>query len=86
MTISLDDFVSLQRKVQQLRQERDRAEGALEQLIKQLRKDHDCKSLDEAQELLTKMKKEELKVYKEYVAAKEAFEEKYREVLESDDE
>jgi hypothetical protein len=70
----MKDFIKLKEDVERKRQEINRAEGALEQTLKQL-KDIGCSSLEEA-----KKKAKQLKT-KEETAKEEAEEEtrKYRE-------
>jgi predicted transcriptional regulator len=83
--ITADDFLSLQRRVQQLQRDRDKAAGAVDQLMKQLRKEFGCKSIEQAEALLEKYKDEELAALKEYNTAKAAFERKWADKLEEKD-
>ncbi len=81
MTIALDDFMQLQRDVQQLQQNHDKAAGALDQLMKQLRKEHGCKTLKEGRTLLEKAITERQEIYEKYVAAKAEFQTKWADQL-----
>ena len=59
MTIDLDQYHRLKKKADQARADADRAEGALEQLMKKLQDDFNCDSIIDAEELLTQFKNEE---------------------------
>lgn len=79
--IALDDFQALQRQVEKLKRDKDKALGALEQLKKQLLEEFDCKSLDKAKKLLDQLKRDELAAYDKYVKLKKEFEQKWKEQL-----
>lgn len=80
--IALDDYQALQRKVQKLQQERDKAAGALEQLLRQLQKEFGHRDLKAAKKALEQMKDKEQQAYQKYVKAKAAFEKQWKDVLE----
>lgn len=48
----LSDYLSLKEKVDELRADVSRSEGALEQLLQQLKREFKCRSLKEAKRLL----------------------------------
>lgn len=81
MTISLDDFHKLQKRVVNLQKEADQAEGAMKQLLADLKTRYGVKSEEEAEALLKTLEKEELKIGKEYSEQMERFEETYGHLL-----
>jgi hypothetical protein len=85
-SIILDDFLALQRRVEELRREADRAAGALSQLKQNLKDDYGVKTLKEAKRLLEKFRKEELAALKDYTAKKKAFEAKWGDKLDEPEE
>lgn len=81
MTISLDDFHKLQKRVNTLQKEADQAEGAVKQLLADLKARFGVKSEEEAEAMLRLLEKEELKIGKEYGEQMERFEETYGHLL-----
>lgn len=79
--IMLDDFESLKRKVAELQSRKDRADGALAEHMKRLKKDYGVASLKEAEQLLEKLKEDEQDKAGRYLAAKKDFERVYADVL-----
>lgn len=77
----LDDFESLKRKVEDLRERKARAVGAYQEHLKRLRKDYGVKTLKDAEKLLKRKKQEELDAAGAYLKAKKAFEREFAEVL-----
>ena len=73
----LQDYIDLKEKVEKLRRESDKAAGALEQAEEQLNKRFNVSTLEEAEKLLDKMKKEEAKIKNQFLEALEGFEEKW---------
>lgn len=59
MTLALDDFETVKRQIGILRRDRDKALGTYEGLLKRLESEFNCKSLQEAEELLDGMIKKE---------------------------
>ncbi len=55
---SIERFKELKAKVDRLRREYDRAEGALEQAMMKLKKQYGCKTLEEGRALLVKTEKD----------------------------
>ncbi len=55
MTISVKRYQELEAKVSRLQREQDRAEGALEEQNRRLKKDHDCDSISMAEKKLKKL-------------------------------
>lgn len=60
--ISINDFQSMKRKVEQLQREVNRAEGVLEQLSTELREKFGDVTLEQARELLAKRRRKEVKL------------------------
>jgi CTP-dependent riboflavin kinase len=82
MTIALDDFTALQRKVEKLKKEKDKAEGAYEECLRRLKDEFGCDSLSDAESLLLKTQEEEQAALQEYNKEKRRFEKKHQSVLE----
>lgn len=80
--ISLDDFQALQRRVENAKQQRDRAVGAVASLRERLRREYGVEDVDEATRKLTKLERREETLADEYLAAKKTFEAKYAALLE----
>ena len=59
MSIDVEEYKRLKAKADALKADADKAEGALENQLKQLRDEFDCDDLDEAKELLASLKKRE---------------------------
>jgi len=55
----IDKALELKTRVERRKQERDKAKGALGQVMKQIQDEFGCKSLGEAEKLLTKMQKQQ---------------------------
>lgn len=81
----LDDFQDLKRKVESLEKAKNKAEGALSQVLKRLRKEHGCTTLKEARRKLEKLKTAELQAARVYAGMKKEFEKKWKEVLDDID-
>jgi outer membrane protein TolC len=79
--IVLDDFDKLKAKVERLKAEKERAEGARDQLLRTLKEEFGCKSLQEAEALLAKLQSEETAALKKYNSYRTRFEKRWRKVL-----
>lgn len=55
--MNLDEYTSLRREVERKQREADRAQGALEQVKKQLKEEFACTSLEEAEKLLRQLER-----------------------------
>lgn len=73
----LKKYVALKKKVEQAQQEASRAEGALEHIMKQLAKEFDCNTLEEATKKLRLLEKQEQRAKVEFEKAVEKFEKKW---------
>lgn len=81
MTIDVDDFDRLRKRVDQLKSERDRARGALDGLRKRLKEEFGCDTSDEAREKLKRMQVRRDKLEKRFAAELAKFEESWGERL-----
>lgn len=81
MTIDLEEYSALKRKAEKLRSQADRAQGALEHHMKRLRDEFDCNSIEEAEEALEELKKEEEKIAEKYGKALEKFKKEWGDKL-----
>ena len=83
--IALDDYEKLKRQVESLEKERERSVGVLNELLKDMKQKHGCKTLKELKRKLEVMKKKEQTAAEEYFLAKKKFTKKWKHVLESKD-
>lgn len=83
--ISLDDYQALKRKVEKLRQDKDKAQGALDQVMSEIKEEFGVLSIKEAKALLAKLEQERLAASDKYLAKKRKFETKWKAVLEAMD-
>lgn len=81
MAEDLKDLVQLKRKVEQLKSDRDKATGALEQEMKKLKKEFDCDSLEEGETLLEKLTRKAEEAEEEFETAYTEFMAKWKEKL-----
>lgn len=79
--MKLRDFYLLQQKVDSLQSEADRLEGSRIQLLKQLKSEHGCKTVEEAETLLARLTKEQGKLEREAEKALNKFEQEYHDRL-----
>lgn len=79
----LKRYTELKRQVEQAQKAADRAEGALEQLEAQLKKDFNCSSIEEAEKKLKTLTREQQEAEEDFQTALEAFEEKWNDKLEA---
>ncbi len=75
-------YEELKSKVEQLRRKADKAEGALSELMKQLKKEFGCSTLKEAEKLLTKWEQQEQEQLTELEEKLEQFKQEYGDALE----
>lgn len=64
--IDLEEFQDLKKKAERAKSEADRAEGALEQQMAKLKADFECDSVEQAEEVLSKLKREEKEIEADY--------------------
>lgn len=77
MTITLDDYQSLVRKVDKLKRLHNEATGAKKQLLLRLKQEHGVSDLKKALLLFKRLKKEEYEMSQVYTKAKIRFEKKW---------
>lgn len=81
MVISVEEYQQLKKRAEKARADADRAQGALEQQLQKLENEFDCRTIEEAEELLGKLQKEEQEAEQSYQKELEVFEEKWGEQL-----
>jgi len=81
MAVDLKEYVQLKKRVDQAKQKADKAVGALEQIMKQLKKNFGCNSLQEAEKKSKSLQKQAITSKKEFDEALEEFEEKWYDEL-----
>jgi len=77
----IEDFMQLKENVERKRQEVSRAEGGLEQMMKQLKEQHGCKTLEEAKSLLTQISQQADKDKIKFEKALKKFKDEYNDYL-----
>lgn len=82
--ITLDEYQRLVRQVERLRTARDRAEGVRSALLKRLKYEFGCGSVEEAEAELKRLEKAELKALDRYQVAKKAFYAEWGDVLKAE--
>ena len=79
-------LLRLKTKVEEAKTKQAKAKGALEQILNQIKKEFDCKTLKEAETLLKELKAKETKAKQKYEKALGEFQDKWREQLDDEDE
>ncbi len=74
---ALKDYIELKKKLEQYGRTADRAAGVLEQVLKKLKTDFNCSSLNEAIKKAKLLKKQKQKAKNVFINAKEEFEKKW---------
>lgn len=77
----LDDLLELRTRVDELRREADRADGAYSEALRRLQTEFGCDSIEQAEKRLAKLKTEELRAAEEFDAELQTFKEKWAEEL-----
>lgn len=77
----LKRYNELKEKVEDAQKKADRAQGNLDQIMRQLKSDFDCDDLEEAKEVLGKLEKELEETESEFDEAISGFEEKWGDKL-----
>ena len=80
---NVETVLKLQKKVKALEQEKERANGRMEQLMKTLLDEFDCKTLEEAEELLAEKEETLKQLEKEFDAKQKAFMKKWGKKLDN---
>lgn len=82
----IKDYLKLKKQVEQAKAQADKAEGALEQLFKTLKKDYGVNNLEGAKKKQKTLEKELNKLQKQFDNAYEEFKEKWGDKLNGFDE
>lgn len=75
--MSIERLGKLRKKVDALQRDSDRAQGVLDQTLKQLREEFGCDSIEEGEKLLKKLEKKEASARAAFEEALAEFEEKW---------
>lgn len=78
----IDKLTNLKKSIRFLREEKAKAEGALSENMRRLKKEFDCHTITEADKLLSKAKIETEKTRKRALKALADFENKWKDSLE----
>ena len=73
----LNKYLKIKKQVERDQQKADKAEGALNQIMKQLKDEFNCSTLEEAERMLKKMKKKSKELQKQFEEAIEKYEKEY---------
>ena len=79
--MNLESFVKLQKQVEGLQRQADEAAGALKQLMKQLKKEFACNSLQEANRLLEELRQQEVTAQVEFATELKVFKKQWGHLL-----
>lgn len=82
MTDIITRYTEARKKAERLQKEHDRAGGALEQLLKRLREEFNCKTVQEGEKLKGKFEREEKELTGKLEKELSTFEERYSEAME----
>jgi len=74
MSNIIDKALELKTRIERRKQERDKAKGAYGQVMKQIQDEFGCKSLEQAEKLLTKMQKQQKQSKEQILKETEALE------------
>jgi len=74
MSNIIDKALELKTRIEKRKQERDKAKGAYGQVMKQIQDEFGCKSLEQAEKLLTKMQKQQKQSKEQILKETEALE------------
>lgn len=81
MTITLDQYHTLRRRAERLRQKAAEADGALKEVLRQVKEQFGCSTLKEAKALLAELEAKERKLGARYAAEMAKFQSKWGDVL-----
>ena len=81
MTIDLEQYQEMKDKIDKLQRDKDRAEGALSEMMKELNDKYECTTIEEAEQLALQLKREARQLEKDYEEAMEQFQAKWKGVL-----
>lgn len=75
----IDKALELKTRIERRKQERNKAKGAYGQVMKQIQDEFGCKSLEQAEKLLTKMQKQQKQSKEQILKETEALEKELNE-------
>ena len=81
MSINLQEYSALKEKTEHLQREADKAAGVLESTMAKLKEDFDCDTLEEAEELLSKLDEEAGAAGVKYTKELKKFKDEFGELL-----
>jgi uncharacterized phage infection (PIP) family protein YhgE len=79
------DFIQIQKTVQTLQQNIDRAKGGMAQIRKQLKEEFNCSTLKEAETLLEKITQEETQLSQQLEKQIQEFKKQYGHLLQTNE-
>jgi hypothetical protein len=77
----LDDFDRMKREEAKLRSQVDKAKGALQQILKRLKEEFGCETVEEGEKLLKKLTAERDAKAEKYLAERKRFKSKWKDKL-----
>lgn len=80
--MNLETYQKLKKQIDVLQRDSNRVEGQLDSVLDRLNKELKCNSIEEAEKLLKKVKKQEQEAEKEFNAKREEFENNWKDKLE----
>ena len=81
---NLEKYLTLKKKVESAQTEADQAEGALGEVMKQLKKEFECDTLKEAKKKLKQLEKQKESSKEEFEEAVEKFEDDWSEEIDDE--
>lgn len=82
MSDPLEEFQRLKSRIAEKQREADKAQGALDEIMKQLKEDFGCDSLEEAREMLNRLEAKEQALAAKFIKRLRAYKKKFGKVLE----
>ena len=79
--VDIDQAVNLKKQIKKLEQEKERATGRVEQLMKTIQEEFNCNTLEEAEQLLKEKQKKKKELEEKYETEHEKFMEKWGDKL-----
>ncbi len=74
MTVKLNKYLALKKRVEDATKQVDQADGAIGEVMKQLKREFDCSTLNEAKRKLKQLEKQEVESKEKFDSAVEKFE------------
>jgi hypothetical protein len=86
MNDTAQELTNLQQEVETAQQNANKAKGAYEQVLKQIKDQFKCKTLEQAEQELKRLRGEEVKAKRKYEKEMAKFKEKWKDQLEDEEE